>query len=134
VPGPAFSYAVVRVVPRVEREEFVNAGVILFCAERRWLGCRLLERQQLGERLAAMAPAADTDEIARHLTAVASVCAGETAAGSIGTMSASERFHWLVAPRSTTIQPSPVHAGVADDPRAALDHLFERLVATPQAL
>jgi hypothetical protein len=118
-------------VPRVEREEFVNAGVILFCAERRWLGCRLLDRGRLADRLAALAPAADSDEIARHLAAVAAVCAGETAAGSVGAMSASERFHWLVAPRSTTIQSSPVHAGVADDPRAALDHLFERLVAAP---
>jgi hypothetical protein len=118
-------------VPRIERDEFVNAGVILFCAERRWLGCRLLDRERLAQRLAALAPAADSDEIARHLAAVAAVSAGETAAGSVGAMSASERFHWLAAPRSTTIQSSPVHAGVADDPRAALDHLFERLVAAP---
>jgi hypothetical protein len=120
----------VRVVPRIEREEFVNAGVIVFCAERRWLGCRLLERERLAARLAALAPAADADEIAQHLGAVAAVCAGDDAAGPIAAMSASERFHWLVAPRSTAIQSSPVHAGVADEPRAALDHLFERLVAS----
>jgi hypothetical protein len=121
----------VRVVPRVEREEFVNAGVILFCAERRWLGCRLLERERLGKRLAALAPAADADEIARHLAAIAAVCAGETAAGSIGTMSASERFHWLVAPRSTVIQVGPVHSGLCEDPQRDLYDLFERMVRSP---
>jgi hypothetical protein len=126
VPAHAFSYAVVRVVPRVEREEFVNVGVILFCAERRWLGCRLLLD---AARLRALAPRLDTEEITRHLEALRAVCEGEASAGPIAAMSPSERFHWLVAPRSTAIQTSAVHAGVADDPRAALDRLFDTLVA-----
>ena len=127
MPALAFSYAVVRVVPRVEREEFVNVGVIVFCAERRYLGCRFVAD---AARLRALAPAVDTTEIARHLEGLRAVCEGEPAAGPIAAMSASERFHWLVAPRSTAIQTSPVHSGVADDPAAALGHLYERLVAT----
>jgi hypothetical protein len=125
VPALAFSYAVVRVVPRVEREEFVNVGVILFCAERRWLGCRL--GADAG-RLRALAPEADTAEIARHLDGLRAVCEGDAAAGPVGALPPSERFHWLVAPRSTAIQTSPVHSGIADDPAAALAHLFEMLV------
>ena len=127
MPGAAFSYAVVRVVPRVEREEFVNVGVILFCAERRWLGCHLVADPA---RLRALAPRVDTDEIARHLDGLRAVCEGEASAGPIAALPPSERFHWLVAPRSTSIQTSPVHAGVAEDPAAALAHLYETLVAT----
>jgi hypothetical protein len=126
VPALAFSYAVVRVVPRVEREEFVNVGVIVHCPERRWLGCRLVPD---ASRLRALAPAVDVAEIARHLDALRAVCEGEPAAGPIAALSASERFHWLVAPRSTAIQTSPVHAGVADDPAAALGRLYDALVA-----
>jgi hypothetical protein len=126
VPAVAFSYAVVRVVPRVEREEFVNVGVILFCPERRYLGCRLLRDSA---RLRALAPGLDTTEIARHLDGLRAVCEGEPAAGPMAAMSPSERFHWLVAPRSTSIQTSAVHAGVADDPAAALARLFDTLVA-----
>jgi hypothetical protein len=127
VPAPlAFSYAVVRVVPRVEREEFVNVGVILFCAERRYLGCRLLLDPA---RLGALAPRLDTTEIARHLDGLRAVCDGDAAAGPIAAMSASERFHWLVAPRSASIQTSAVHAGISDDPAATLARLFDTLVA-----
>jgi hypothetical protein len=126
VPALAFSYAVVRVVPRVEREEFVNVGVIVFCAERRWLGCRLLVDEG---RLRALAPHVDTAEIARHLEGLRAVCEGDAAAGPIAALSPSERFHWLVAPRSTSIQTSATHVGVADDPAAALAHLFDTLVA-----
>jgi len=122
----AYDYAVIRVVPRVEREEFVNVGVILFCAERRYLGCRIVAD---AARLHTLAPALDTEEIARHLDGMRAVCDGEPPAGPIAAMSPSERFHWLVAPRSTAIQTSAVHSGVADDPAAALDHLYERLVA-----
>jgi hypothetical protein len=125
VPALAFSYAVVRVVPRVEREEFVNVGVILFCAERRWLGCRLRPDPA---RLRALAPAADTAEIVRHLDGLRAVCEGDATGGPIAALPPSERFHWLVAPRSTAIQTSPVHSGVAADPAAALAHLFETLV------
>ena len=130
MPGAAFSYAVVRVVPRVEREEFVNVGVILFCPERRWLGCRLLSELRLPARLRALSPRADGDEIARHLDGLRAVCEGEASAGPIAALPPSERFHWLVAPRSTSIQTSPVHAGVAEDPAAALAHLYETLVAS----
>jgi Protein of unknown function (DUF3037) len=126
VPALAFSYAVVRVVPRVDREEFVNVGVIVFCAERRYLGCRLLLDPA---RLRALAPGVDTAEIARHLDGLRAVCEGEPQAGPIAAMSASERFHWLVAPRSTSIQTSAVHSGVAADPAAALARLFDTLVA-----
>jgi len=129
VPAPrAFSYAVVRVVPHVEREEFINVGVILFCAEQRYLGCRLLLDPV---RLRALAPTLDATQIARHLDGLRAVCDGDASGGPIAAMSASERFHWLVAPRSAAIQTSPVHAGISDDPAATLAHLFETLVAAP---
>ena len=126
MPALAFSYAVVRVVPRVDREEFVNVGVILYCAERRWLGCRLVLDEA---RLCALAPRLDTAEVARHLDGLRAVCEGDAAAGPLASLSPSERFHWLVAPRSTSIQTSAVHVGVSDDPAAALAHLFDTLVA-----
>jgi hypothetical protein len=127
VPAPlAFSYAVVRAVPRVEREEFINVGVILFSAERRFLGCRLrFERA----RVAALAPGLDTAALECHLDALRAVCAGDPSGGPIAALSASERFHWLVAPRSASIQTSPVHSGLTDDPAAALERLFEAQVA-----
>jgi Protein of unknown function (DUF3037) len=128
MPGLAFSYAVVRVVPRVEREEFVNVGVIVFCAERRWLGCKLTTDSS---RLRALAPGVDAVEIARHLEGLRAVCAGEPTAGPIAALPPSERFHWLVAPRSTSIQTSAVHSGIADDPEAAVGRLYEKLVAVP---
>jgi hypothetical protein len=126
VPGLAFSYAVVRVVPRVEREEFVNVGVIVYCAERRWIGCQLATDST---RLRALAPHVDAAEIERHLEALRAVCAGEPEAGPIAALPPSERFHWLVAPRSTAIQTSAVHSGIADDPAAALARLYDTLVA-----
>jgi hypothetical protein len=121
----AFDYAVVRVVPRVERGEFVNAGVILFSRTARFLDARIeLDRA----RLMAMAPSIDCDVVQSYLDAIPRVCAGGREAGPIGDLSQSERFHWLVAPRSTIIQTSPVHSGVHSDLRVALDHLFDRLV------
>jgi hypothetical protein len=121
----AFDYAVVRVVPRVERGEFVNAGVILFSRTARFLDARIeLDRA----RLTAMAPSIDCDVVQSYLDAIPRVCAGGREAGPIGALSQSERFHWLVAPRSTIIQTSPVHSGVHSDLRVALDHLFEKLV------
>ena len=126
MPTPnAFDYALVRVVPHVEREEFVNVGVILVCPTRRFLGARLhLDR----ERLRALAPDADLPMINTQLDLIPSVCAGGAAAGPIGQLSQAERFHWLVAPRSTTIQISPVHNGLCDDPQAELDALFDKMV------
>jgi hypothetical protein len=121
----SYDYAIVRVVPRVERGEFVNAGVILFCRTRRFLGARIeLDRT----RLAALAPTLDPAEVERHLAIIPLVCAGGAAGGPIGLLPQPDRFHWLVAPRSAMIQTSPVHAGLCDDPAAALDHLIAALV------
>jgi hypothetical protein len=120
-----FDYAVVRVVPRVERGEFVNAGVIVFSRTAQFLGALIvLDR----ERLTALAPAIDCDDVQSYLDAIPLICAGGPAAGPIGALSQSERFHWLVAPRSTIIQTSPVHSGVHADPAAALEGLFAKLV------
>jgi len=123
---PSFDYAVVRVVPRVEREEFVNAGVILFCSEADFLAARVALPR---ERLLALFPGADLVPLQGHLEAIPRVAAGGEGSGPIGRLTRRERWHWLVAPRSTAIQVGPVHTGLCDDPRAALDHLFDRLVA-----
>ena len=136
MPAPSsFDYAVVRVVPRVERGEFINAGIILFCRQRRFLRARVeLDRA----RLAALTPTCDADEVQRHLDVITLVAAGGATAGPIGRLTQAERFHWLVAPRSTIIQPSPVHSGLSHDPAATLDQLFDELVrvapADPAAL
>ncbi len=124
----SFNYAVLRVVPRVEREEFVNAGVILFCRTRRFLDARV--KLDPG-RLAALAPDLDVEEVRRHLAAIVVVCRGGPEAGPIGRLPRAERFHWLVAPRSTVIQTSPVHSGLCEDPRRTLDHLLEEMVCLP---
>ncbi len=122
---PSYDYAVLRVVPSVEREEFVNAGVLLHCPEQEFLGCRI----HLDEiRLRALWPLLDVDLIRRHLEASARICAGDADAGPIARLSRRERFQWLVAPRSTTLQVSPVHSGVCDSPAEALDEIFRRLV------
>ena len=121
----AFDYAVVRVVPRVERGEFVNAGVILFSRTAGFLDARIsLDAARLG----ALAPSIDCEVVQSYLDAIPLICAGGAEGGPIGLLSQSERFHWLVAPRSTIIQTSPVHSGVHDDLPAALTHLFEKLV------
>lgn len=129
MPAPApFDYALIRVVPCVERGELVNVGAILFCRTRRFLGARI----ELDEaRVRALWPAADLDEIEAHLAVIPRVCAGGPDAGPIGQLSQSERFHWLVAPRSTVIQPSPVHSGVCVDPAATLDRIVDRMVLLP---
>ena len=121
----AFDYAVVRIVPRVERGEFVNAGVILFSRTARFLDARI---ELDAARLSVLAPSIDTVTVQSYLDAIPRICAGGPDAGPIGLLSQSERFHWLVAPRSTIIQTSPVHSGVHADPPAALAHLFEKLV------
>jgi hypothetical protein len=124
----SFDYAVVRVVPRVERGEFLNAGVILFSSTAAYLAARIgLDR----ERLRALAPDADVELVETYLEAIPRICAGGGEAGSIGQLPQRARFHWLVAPRSTIIQTSPVHAGVHHDLEAALDGLFARLVRAP---
>jgi hypothetical protein len=131
VPAPcSYDYAVVRVVPRVEREEFVNAGVILFCLERDFLGARVdLDR----DRVRALWPGADLALVEEHLAAIPRVCAGGEGGGPIGRLSPRERFHWLVAPRSTVIQVSPVHSGLCEDPARELEHLLDRMVRLPRS-
>ena len=122
-----FQYAVVRVVPRVERGESLNAGVVLFCRPRRFLGARTA----LDERaLAALAPGCDAGEVTPQLAVIEAVAAGDGGAGGVvAALPQSERFHWLTAPASTVVQPSPVHTGLTGDPAAELERLFAALVA-----
>jgi hypothetical protein len=120
-----FQYAIVRVIPRVERGECLNAGVILLCRPRKFLAAKVgLDR----ERLRALAADVDPTAIETHLAAIERIARGELGAGPIAALVQGERFHWLVAPSSTVIQPSEVHTGLCDDPAAELEHLFERLV------
>ena len=123
-----FEYAMIRVVPRVEREEFVNAGLILFCLERQFLEARVTIEKA---RLKALWPGVDIDLVKQHLEAIPKICSGELSAGPIGRLSLRERFHWLVAPRSTMIQMSPVHSGLCENPVQELDQLFKATVLTP---
>jgi Protein of unknown function (DUF3037) len=120
-----FQYAAVRIVPRVERGELVNAGVVLFCRARRFLAARTHLDEAL---LAALAPGCDPSDVRPHLVTIERIAAGDPAAGPIAALPASERFHWLVAPSSTIVQPGPVHTGLTDDPEAELGHLFAALV------
>ncbi|MGH9944971.1 MAG: DUF3037 domain-containing protein [Pyrinomonadaceae bacterium] len=123
-----FDYAVIRVVPRVEREEFINAGVILSCPDRRFLQARV----ELDERrLAALDPALDAATVRGYLDTIPLICAGGAEAGPIGRLPQRARFHWLVAPRSTIIQTSPVHTGFCDDPEEALERLLASMVRPP---
>jgi hypothetical protein len=125
-----YDYAVIRVVPRVDREEFVNAGVILSCPSREFLQARI----DLDERrVLALDADVDLDAVRRHLAAIPRVCAGGDAAGPIGSLTARERFRWLTAPRSTMIQSSPVHTGQCGEPGEVLDRLLERMVRAPAA-
>ena len=128
-PDP-FAYAIVRVVPHVERGEAINAGVIVGCRPRRFLAARVTLDTA---RLRAIAPDCDEDEIRRHLDAIPRVAAGDPGAGPIATLTQPERFHWLVSPSSTVVQPSDVHTGMTDDPAATLAHLFRMLVLPPGA-
>jgi hypothetical protein len=125
-----FAYAVLRVVPRVERGEQFNAGVVLFCRRRGFLAARV----DLDERrLAALDPGVPAGAGRAHLDALVRIAAGDPAGGPVSALEPSERFGWLVAPSSTIIQPSPVHTGVCDDPQAMLDRLFDELVAPLEA-
>jgi hypothetical protein len=121
----AYEYALIRVVPRVERGEFINVGVLLFCRERRYLGVRI---EAPGPRLRALAPGLDLAALAEQLGHIPQICAGGRAAGPVGELPAHERFRWLTAPRSAIIQPSPVHAGLCDNPAEALERLFAQMV------
>ena len=120
-----FAYAVLRVVPRIERGERFNAGVVVFCRQRGFLGAKV---ELDDRRLAALAPDTSANDVRAHLEALVDVAAGDSDAGAIAALPASERFGWLVAPSSTVIQPSEVHTGLTDDPVATLDALFRELV------
>jgi hypothetical protein len=126
----SFDYAIVQVVPHVERDERINAGVILYCRPQSFLDARVeLDHQ----RLRVLAPDADLAEIETHLAVIPWICEGGPAAGPIGKLSQAERFHWLVAPRSTVVQTSAVHSGLCGDPAAALEHLVATMVCLPSA-
>jgi hypothetical protein len=121
----SFDYALLRVVPRVERQEFINAGVVVYCPEKRYLAARI--RLDVA-RLRALWPDADAALIEKHLHAVEQICAGDAEAGPIARLSLGERFHWLTSPRSTIIQMSPVHTGVCDGTEELLDRLEKQFL------
>jgi hypothetical protein len=124
-----YDYAIVRVVPRVERGEQINVGVILSCVDDDFLEARV---EIDAARLLALDPGLDIDEIRTTLETIPAVCRGGAAAGPIGELPPRGRFRWLVSPRSTVIQMSAVHTGRTTDPKAALDHLMARMVKLPQ--
>jgi hypothetical protein len=129
VAGSTYDYAAVRVVPCVEREEFVNVGVILFCRTQGFLEARIALDLA---RLKALAPDLDAAEVQAYLALIPRICAGGAAAGPIGRLPQPERFHWLVAPCSTIVQPGPVHSGLCTDPAAALERLLRAMVVGPE--
>jgi len=120
-----YDYAIFRVVPRVEREEFVNVGVIVSCPARNFLEARVELDEQ---RVRALDSTLDVESIRAHLATIPAICAGGEQAGPIGQLTQGERFHWLVAPRSTTIQTSPVHTGSCKDPAEVIEHLLNTMV------
>ena len=127
-PRNPFQYAIVRVVPDIARGECMNAGVILLCRPKRYLGARVGLN---AGRLAAIAPGLSLVEVEPHLEAIVRIASGAPDGGPIAQLGLAERFHWLVAPSSTIIQASETHTGLCHDPAAELDHLFEKLVASP---
>ncbi len=123
-----YEYAVIRVVPRPERGEAMNVGVALHCPETKFLDARI----HLDEaRLKALDPSLDPESVASHLEAMRRVCVGGRGAGALGSLSARERFGRVAAPRSSVVQPSPIHTGFAEDPKEALDRLLEEMVLPP---
>jgi len=124
-----FDYAVVRVVPRVERGELINAGVIVSCPTQAYLGARIALDVA---RLQALSPSTDAADVEAALALIPLIAAGDPRGGPIAALPRGERFHWLVAPRSAIIQTSPVHTGLCDQPAAALDQLVARLVLPPR--
>jgi hypothetical protein len=121
-----FEYAVIRAVPRVDREEFLNIGVIVYCAKLKFLGAKYMLNE---ERLAAFSKEPDLAEIREHVCAFERICLGEKDAGPIGKLDMASRFRWLTAARSTILQTSKVHPGFCDDAGETLAKLFDQLVA-----
>ena len=121
----SYDYAIVRVVPRVEREEFVNVGVIVSCPEKD----QLIGRIEVDvPRLLALHPTLDIETVQSNLASIPLICEGGEGSGPIGKLTQRERFHWLVAPRSTIIQLSPVHTGRCNDAASAVEHLLNTMV------
>jgi hypothetical protein len=120
-----FEYAVIRVVPRVEREEFLNIGVLIYCAKLKFLQAGYLLDEK---RLKAFSISLDLSELKEHVCAMERICLGDEAAGPIGKLDMASRFRWLTATRSTIVQTSKVHPGFCDDPLETLEKLFEQLV------
>jgi hypothetical protein len=121
----AFEYALLRAVPRIDRGEFVNVAAVLYCQARDFLGCGVTLEL---DRLRAIDPAADLDTVAAALNGICAVCEGNPAAGAAAAGAARLRFGWLTAPRSTVVQPGPVHSGLTTDPAAELQKIMARLV------
>ena len=123
----SYDFAAIRVVPRVDREEFVNAGVVVFCRTLKYLKAKI----EINEaRLQALWPDLDLNLVREHLETIPKICAGDPDAGPIAALPIPDRFHWLVAPRSTIIQISPVHSGICETPDPVLGELFGRLVSS----
>jgi hypothetical protein len=120
-----FQYVVLRCVPRVDREEFVNVGVVLYCQQADFLGCGCHVDEG---RLTALAPEVDVDAVRSALRTMDAVCRGDASTGKAGTAGLGTRFGFLSAPRSTVVQPGPIHGGWTEDPARQLDHLLDRLV------
>lgn len=118
MPGQTtYDYAVIRVVPRIEREEFINVGVVLYCRTRRFLAAAV---EFDADRLRALDPDVDVEVVREQIELIPRICAGD---GPVGALGQADAFHWIAAPHSTMIQTSPVHSGFCDDPQAALDAL-----------
>ena len=120
-----FEYALIRLVPRVEREEFINVGVILYCRQKRFLECKIMLDEK---RAIALNPEIDVNEVKENLLSIEKICRAEKDGGPIAKLDVASRFRWLTATRSTMIQSSKVHPGLCSDPDKLLVHLFETMV------
>ncbi|MDN3655201.1 DUF3037 domain-containing protein [Ferruginibacter paludis] len=125
MPDHLFEYAVIRIVPRVEREEFLNVGVILYCAKEHFLQAKVCLNE---DRLAAFCMETDKAELKQHLDAIQRICVGDSSAGPIAKLDIAARFRWLTATRSTVVQTSKVHPGFCKNPGQTLAKLYTRLV------
>lgn len=122
-----YQWTTLQVVPRVERDERFNAGVIVFCRSRRFLDAQVALHR---DKLRALDPHADVELIVAQLNTLARIAAGDLTAGPIAALEQGERFHWLAAPSSTMIQPTPVHGGVTTDPSGTLERIFQQMVGS----
>jgi len=120
-----FEYAVIRLIPRVEREEFLNVGIVLYCRSQKFLRASFELNQK---RIESFYPEFQLPNLTEHLRVFEAICSGDSHAGAIGKLPIQERFRWLTAPRSTILQTSPVHTGLCDDPEVMLEHLMQKLV------